>query len=192
MGLFSKSSGAEPPYVEEFPENANVSATFETNLGSFKIKLFAAQCPMTVGNFVGLATGKTPWDSPDGEKVEKPLYDGTVFHRVIKDFMIQGGDPLGNGTGGPGYRFADEIVSDLKHDKPGILSMANAGPNTNGSQFFITEIPTPWLDGKHTVFGEVIDGMDIVLKIAATEVDGRDRPITAVTVQKVSIQTATN
>ena len=192
MGLFSESSGTEPPHVEKFPENANVSATFETSLGSFQVKLFAAQCPITVGNFVGLATGKTPWESPDGEKVEKPLYDGTVFHRVIKDFMNQGGDPLGNGTGGPGYRFADEIVSDLRHDKPGILSMANAGPNTNGSQFFITEIPTPWLDGKHTVFGEVVDGMEIVLKIAGTEVDGRDRPTTAVTLEKVSIETATN
>ena len=192
MGLFSKSSGAEPPHVETFPENANVSATFETSLGSFKIKLFAAQCPITVGNFVGLATGKTPWESPEGEKTEKPLYDGTIFHRVIKDFMIQGGDPLGNGTGGPGYRFADEIVPSLKHDKPGILSMANAGPNTNGSQFFITEIPTPWLDGKHTVFGEVVDGMDIVLKIAGTEVDPQDRPTTAVMLQKVSIQTTTD
>ncbi|MBI5509920.1 MAG: peptidylprolyl isomerase [Deltaproteobacteria bacterium] len=176
-----------PPKVATFAKGANVTATFETSLGSFTCKLFADQCPMTVGNFVGLATGETPWTDPQGQQVAKPLYDGTVFHRVIPGFMIQGGDPLGNGTGGPGYKFADEIVKGLKHNKPGILSMANAGPSTNGSQFFVTEVPTPHLDGKHTVFGEVTQGFDIVKKIANTETDARDRPLTPVVLKRLSI-----
>ena len=189
MGLFSKTT--EPPHVATFPKGANVTATFETSMGSFKCKLFADECPMTVGNFVGLATGETPWTDPDtGETVNRPLDDGTIFHRIIKDFMIQGGDPKGNGTGGPGYRFSDEIVSSLKHSKPGMLSMANAGPNTNGSQFFITEVPTPWLDGKHAVFGEVIDGMDVVLQICACPKGPGDRPSPEITLNKLSIDVA--
>ncbi len=166
-----------PPYTTSFDDNAEVMATFNTSMGSFKVKLFAKECPMTVGNFVALAKGEATWTDPaSGEETQRPLYNGTVFHRVIKDFMIQGGDPLGQGTGGPGYRFGDEIVSTLKHDKPGILSMANAGPNTNGSQFFVTEIATPWLDGKHTVFGEVVEGLDIVLAICACPKAPGDRP----------------
>ena len=178
----------QPPHITKFQPGQTVTATFQTTLGVFKAKLFADQCPVTVGNFVGLATGETPWTDPNtGAAANRPLYDGTIFHRVIKDFMIQGGDPLGRGTGGPGYRFDDEIVPTLKHDKPGILSMANAGPNTNGSQFFVTEIPTPWLDGKHAVFGEVIDGMDVVLKICACPKGPGDRPDPAIQLEKVSI-----
>jgi peptidyl-prolyl cis-trans isomerase A (cyclophilin A) len=178
-----------PPNAPTFPKGAKVTATFETTLGNFKAKLFADETPMTVGNFVGLARGDIEWTHPDtGEKSKKPMYDGTVFHRVIKDFMIQGGDPKGNGTGGPGYRFDDEIVKGLKHDKPGILSMANAGPGTNGSQFFVTEVKTPWLDGKHTVFGEVVEGMDVVLKICACPKGAGDRPTPAITLKKVSIE----
>ncbi len=127
------------------------TAIFDTDQGEIKVKLFAAETPITVNNFVFLA--------------KEGFYDNTIFHRVIADFMVQGGDPTATGAGGPGYQFKDEIVKELKHDKPGILSMANAGPNTNGSQFFITHVPTPWLDGKHTVFGEVIEGLDVVFKI---------------------------
>jgi peptidyl-prolyl cis-trans isomerase A (cyclophilin A) len=177
-----------PPTYPTFPKGAKVTATFDTTLGKFTAKLFADDAPMTVGNFVGLARGEIPWMDPNSnQEVKKPLYDGTVFHRVIKDFMIQGGDPKGNGTGGPGYRFSDEIVKHLKHSKPGILSMANAGPDTNGSQFFVTEVPTPWLDGKHTVFGEVTEGMDIVLKICACPKGAGDRPNPAITLTKVTI-----
>ena len=189
MGMFSKT--VEPPHVATFDEGATVTATFQTSMGSFKMTLFADKVPMTVGNFVGLARGETPWTDPNtGETVKRPLYDGTVFHRVIKDFMIQGGDPKGNGTGGPGYRFSDEIDRSLKHDKPGILSMANAGPDTNGSQFFVTEIPTPWLDGKHTVFGEVSEGLDIVLEICACPKGPGDRPEPTITLEKVTIDVA--
>ena len=187
MGLFSNSSGGQPPHVTTFEAGATVEALFVTSQGEFKCTLFAEQCPITVGNFVGLATGETPWTNPAGENVTTALYDGTIFHRIIKGFMLQGGDPMGTGTGGPGYRFADEIVSDLRHTKAGILSMANAGPGTNGSQFFITEVPTPWLDGKHTVFGEVSEGMDVVERISNVATDGRDRPVEDVRLEKVVI-----
>ena len=190
MSLFGKTQGGAPPHVATFEKGANVTATFDTSMGEFVCKLFADECPMTVGNFVGLARGETPWNDPSGASVKKPLYDGTVFHRVIPEFMIQGGDPAGNGTGGPGYRFGDEIVPHLKHTKPGILSMANAGPNTNGSQFFVTEIPTPWLDGKHAVFGEVISGLDIVLKIAHAPTASGNRPKTDIKLNKVTINVA--
>ena len=141
-------------------------AEIVTNKGTIKLKLFFEKVPLTVANFVGLAEGTKSWiDVRNGKSMNKPLYQNLKFHRVIKNFMVQTGDPLGNGRGGPGYRFKDEFVRDLKHDKPGILSMANAGSNTNGSQFFITHVPTPWLDGKHAVFGEVISGMKIVNSI---------------------------
>jgi cyclophilin family peptidyl-prolyl cis-trans isomerase len=149
-------------------------AKFETTLGNFTIELFEAQTPNTVGNFVKLA--------------EKNFYDGVVFHRVIDGFMIQGGDPTGTGRGGPGYQFADEIHPQLKHSGEGILSMANAGPNTNGSQFFITLVPTPHLDGKHTVFGKVVEGMDIVKKIGKTPTARGDRPVTDVVMKSVRIE----
>ncbi len=181
----------QPPHVVTFPKGAKVHATFTTTLGTIVCRLFADEVPMTVGNFVGLATGETPWKDPKtGETVNRPLYDGTVFHRVIKDFMIQGGDPLGTGMGGPGYRFGDEFKTTLRHSRPGILSMANAGQDTNGSQFFITEIATPWLDGRHTVFGEVVEGMDVVKKICACPKGPGDRPTPAITLEQVSITVA--
>jgi cyclophilin family peptidyl-prolyl cis-trans isomerase len=141
-------------------------ANFETNKGTILVRLFYDKTPMTVGNFVGLAEGKLPWRDQAGKEKTSHYYDGLIFHRVIPDFMVQGGDPLGKGYGGPGYQFPDEFVPELRHSKPGILSMANAGPGTNGSQFFITHVPTPWLDGKHTVFGEVVEGQSVVNAIA--------------------------
>jgi peptidyl-prolyl cis-trans isomerase A (cyclophilin A) len=144
-----------------------IYATFQTSMGDIVVKLMPQKAPRTVENFVGLAEGTKEWTDPKtGQKVKRPLYDGTVFHRVISQFMIQGGDPLGDGTGGPGYRFGDEIGPDNRFDRPGLLAMANAGPNTNGSQFFITEVPTPHLDRGHTIFGEAVKGQDLVAKIA--------------------------
>ena len=166
-------------------------AVMETSMGTLKVKLFTDKAPKTVESFVGLAEGTIEWTNPKTKtKAKAPLYNGTVFHRVIKNFMIQGGDPLGNGTGapeGPGYPFKDEIVG-LSHDKPGILSMANSGPNTNGSQFFVTLVPTTWLDSKHTVFGEVVEGMEVVKKIGETKTGAQDRPVETVTLKKVTIE----
>ena len=165
-----------------------VHAVFETSLGDIKIKLHHKEVPNTVANFVGLAEGTREFtDSFSKEKVKRPFYDGLIFHRVIPDFMIQGGDPTGTGMGGPGYNFPDEFNSTLKHDHPGILSMANSGPNTNGSQFFITEIATPWLDNRHSVFGEVVEGMDIVRKIARVNRDQHDKPHEDIVLKKVKI-----
>ena len=163
-------------------------ATFDTNRGTFKVKLFADKAPKTVENFVGLAEGTKEFTDPKtGEKVKRPYYDGLVFHRVIKDFMIQGGCPLGTGTGGPGYKFGDEFHPELKHSKPGLLSMANAGPGTNGSQFFITTVPTPWLDNRHTIFGEISEGYDIVDAIGKTKTGPMDRPAEPIVINKVTI-----
>ncbi len=165
-----------------------VYATLKTSMGDIVIQLFEDKAPKTVANFVDLATGTKEWTDPKTkEKVKRPLYNGTIFHRVIPGFMIQGGDPLGNGTGGPGYRFEDEFNPDLKHSKPYILSMANAGPNTNGSQFFITHKATPWLDGKHSVFGEVVKGQEVVDAIANVPRDFRDRPLKEVILKEVVI-----
>jgi len=165
-------------------------AHFTTSEGNFSVRLFDEETPNTVANFTGLADGSKEWTDPrSGWKVKEPYFNGTVFHRVIDRFMIQGGDPLGQGTGGPGYTFADEFHPKLRHTKAGILSMANRGPNTNGGQFFITLAATPWLDDKHSVFGEVVAGMDVVKKIGGTPTSKPgDRPIKAITVQTVTIE----
>jgi len=165
-------------------------AHFTTSEGNFTARLFDVEVPKTVANFAGLAEGTIEWTDPrTGKKTKEPYYNGTVFHRVIADFMIQGGDPLGQGTGGPGYKFADEFSPKLRHSKPGILSMANSGPNTNGGQFFITLVPTAWLDDKHSVFGEITEGMDVVNKIGktATSKPG-DRPVKPITINSVTIE----
>jgi peptidyl-prolyl cis-trans isomerase A (cyclophilin A) len=166
-------------------------AHFTTSEGSFKARLFDDEVPKTVANFTGLAEGSKEWTDPrTGRKSNTRYFDGTVFHRVIDGFMIQGGDPLGQGTGGPGYTFADEFSPKLRHDRPGLLSMANRGPNTNGGQFFITLAPTPWLDNKHSIFGEIVEGMDVVKKIGGlpTSKPG-DRPLKPITIQSVTIET---
>ena len=164
-------------------------ARFVTTEGDFTVRLFDQEAPQTVENFVGLAEGTKQWSDPrTNQKVQKPYYDGTIFHRVIDGFMIQGGDPLGQGIGGPGYNFADEFHPKLRHSKAGVLSMANRGPNTNGGQFFITLAPTPHLDDRHAVFGEVVDGMDVVSKIGRTKTGDRDRPVKDVVIQNVTIE----
>jgi peptidyl-prolyl cis-trans isomerase A (cyclophilin A) len=165
-----------------------IHANFTTNHGNFKVRLFDDQAPETVANFVGLAEGTREWTDPKTrQKVTRPFYDGLTFHRIIADFMIQGGCPLGSGTGGPGYQFRDEFGAGLRHDRAGLLSMANAGPNTNGSQFFITLAPTTWLDGKHAIFGEVVEGMDVVRTIGGVKTGSGDRPAQPVVVEKVEI-----
>jgi peptidyl-prolyl cis-trans isomerase A (cyclophilin A) len=169
---------------------ARVLAHFDTTMGKFTMELFGDKTPKTVANFVGLAEGTKEWKHPKtGEKhTAKPFYDGIVFHRVIGGFMIQGGDPLGQGFGGPGYQFEDEFHPELRHDRTGIMSMANAGPNTNGSQFFITLGPTPHLDRRHSVFGAVISGLDVIEKIGHTATDANDRPKTPVVINSVTIE----
>jgi len=169
-------------------------ATFTTNLGTIKVDLFGDHAPKTVANFVGLATGTKEWTHPSTGKVSTDkLYDGIVFHRIIPEFMIQGGDPLGQGTGGPGYTFDDEIHPELTFQQPYILAMANAGTRggkgTNGSQFFITTVPTPWLQGKHTIFGEVTDeeSKKVVDAIQAVKTDGRDKPLEDVVLESVTV-----
>jgi peptidyl-prolyl cis-trans isomerase A (cyclophilin A) len=165
-----------------------VNAEFITTEGSFTVRLFEEEAPNTVANFVGLAEGTREWTDPrTNRKVKTPYYDGVIFHRVIDGFMIQGGDPLGQGIGGPGYTFPDEFHPRLRHERAGILSMANRGPNTNGGQFFITLGPTPHLDDRHTVFGEVTDGMDVVRRIGSTKTGERDRPVTDIVIQAVKI-----
>ncbi|MEU9096556.1 peptidylprolyl isomerase [Streptomyces sp. NPDC048361] len=168
-------------------------ATLKTNQGDIEIRLLPNHAPKTVKNFVELAKGEREWTDPaTGQKTSAPLYDGTVFHRVIEGFMIQGGDPLGNGTGGPGYEFADEFHPDLAFNKPYLLAMANAGPATNGSQFFITVSPTAWLTGKHTIFGEVSTdaGKKVVDAIIATDTNPRtDRPVNDVVIESVVVET---
>ena len=166
-----------------------LTATLMTTQGTVTVRLFPDHAPKTVRNFVELAEGGREWTNPvTRAKTKDKLYDGTIFHRVITGFMIQAGDPLGNGTGGPGYKFADEIHPDLGFDRPYLLAMANAGPGTNGSQFFITTVPTPWLTGKHTIFGEVISGADVVENISRVPTVPGDRPVTDVVLQSVTIQ----
>jgi peptidyl-prolyl cis-trans isomerase A (cyclophilin A) len=165
-----------------------LTATLQTSQGRVVIRLFPDHAPKTVRNFVELAEGGRQWTDPStGRETTSKLYDGTIFHRVIPDFMIQGGDPLGSGRGGPGYKFADEIHPDLHFDRPYLLAMANAGPGTNGSQFFITVGPTPWLNGKHTIFGEVIEGADVADRISRVKTGSQDRPAEDVTIESVTI-----
>jgi peptidyl-prolyl cis-trans isomerase A (cyclophilin A) len=164
-------------------------ATFRTSEGSFRVRLMPEHAPNTVANFVELASGRRQWRDPrDGRRKYDRLFDGTVFHRVISNFMIQGGDPDGSGRGGPGYRFEDECPpGGPRFDRPGLLAMANAGPNSNGSQFFITVATTPWLSGKHTIFGEVIDGMDVVKRISSVATGPDDRPRRDVVLEEVVV-----
>jgi peptidyl-prolyl cis-trans isomerase A (cyclophilin A) len=173
----------------QVPGSGQLYARFVTTQGNIVIKLEEQRAPKTVKNFVGLATGTQEWVHPGTKQAQKGvhLYDGTVFHRVIPGFMIQGGDPLGQGTGNPGYRFEDEFHPELRHVGPGILSMANSGPASNGSQFFITEGPTPHLNDKHSVFGQVVLGQDVVKKIANVPRAARDRPVQDVVLQRVEI-----
>jgi peptidyl-prolyl cis-trans isomerase A (cyclophilin A) len=164
-------------------------AQFKTSEGNFTVRLFDQEAPKTVENFVSLAEGTKNWTDPrTNQQVRRPYYDGIIFHRVIDGFMIQGGDPLGQGIGGPGYTFADEFHPKLRHDKPGILSMANRGPNTNGGQFFITLGPTPHLDDRHSVFGEVVEGLDVIRAIGRAATDARDKPLKDVVIQSVTIE----
>ena len=166
-----------------------LTATLRTSQGTVQVRLFPDHAPKTVANFVELAEGGREWTAPRTRQATTGrLYDGTVFHRVIPRFMIQGGDPLGTGTGGPGYKFGDEIHPDLRFDRPYLLAMANAGPGTNGSQFFITTVPTPHLNGKHTIFGEVIDGSDVVERISQVQTGRSDRPAQDVVLESVSIE----
>jgi peptidyl-prolyl cis-trans isomerase A (cyclophilin A) len=164
-------------------------AHFDTSQGRFTVRLFEKETPRTVTNFVGLAEGTREFRDPKtGAASKRPFYDGIIFHRVIDGFMIQGGDPLGQGFGGPGYNFADEFHPSLRHNRPGLLSMANAGPNTNGSQFFITLAATPHLDNRHSIFGEVVEGFDVVQKIGQVKTDRNDRPLTPVVMNHVTIE----
>jgi peptidyl-prolyl cis-trans isomerase A (cyclophilin A) len=168
---------------------SNPTATLHTNFGDIEVELFQDRAPRTVDNFIGLATGAKAWTDPETEeKVEgEPLYEDLIFHRIIEGFMIQGGDPTGTGRGGPGYTFDDEFHDDLTHDGPGILSMANRGPDTNGSQFFITLDAQPHLDGRHAVFGEVTDGMDVVEEIGNVPTDRNDMPKEDVVLESVDV-----
>ena len=172
------------------PLNPGTYAIFNTSEGKVTVRLFEADAPVTVKNFIELAEGSHEWTHPvTHAKSSSKLYDGTIFHRVIPDFMIQGGDPAGTGMGGPGYKFQDETKgSPHKFDQPGKLAMANAGPNTNGSQFFITVAPTPWLTGKHTIFGEVVEGQDTVTKISKVPRSAQDKPHQPVVLESVAIE----
>jgi cyclophilin family peptidyl-prolyl cis-trans isomerase len=175
------------PATSAAPVPQHPKAVFETSLGNITCTLFSDKAPATVANFIGLAEGTKKWKNPvsGATKEHTPLYDGTIFHRVIPNFMIQGGDPAGNGTGDPGYKFKDEF-SDLKFDQPGRLAMANSGPNTNGSQFFITEVPTPHLNNKHTIFGQC-DNLALIQHIARVPANANDKPLTPIRIAHVKI-----
>jgi peptidyl-prolyl cis-trans isomerase A (cyclophilin A) len=177
------------PTVAGDTSNQTLIATLHTTLGQVVIRLFPDEAPQTVDNFVGLAEGTKEWLDPrTGQKSTAPLYTGTIFHRVIDEFMIQGGDPLGTGTGGPGYRFPDEFKSGLRFDRKYLLAMANAGPNTNGSQFFITVGQTPHLNNLHTIFGEVIEGAEVVDRISKAPTGRMDRPLDDISIESVTIE----
>ncbi len=189
-GVAASSARAQDDAVTDPTKEPGMYAVFETSMGDVTCRLFHEETPVTVANFVGLATGEKEWKDPKtGEMVTRPIYDGIKFHRVIKDFMVQGGDPLENGRGGPGYSFTDEFHPDLRHDQPGMLSMANSGPNTNGSQFFITHVPTPWLDDKHSIFGQVVAGQDVINAMAEVDMKGPQNslPVVDIILEKVTI-----
>lgn len=186
-----KKSPAKPAAPQKFMARAEkgqtLYATFVTSKGTFVAKLYSKEAPATVTNFVGLATGEKPWVDPaTGAKMTKPLYTGTIFHRVIPGFMIQGGDPTGTGMGAPGYRFNDEF-NGIEFTKKGLLAMANSGPNTNGCQFFVTVAKPTYLNGKHTIFGEIVSGYPVVEAIAGVERDANDRPAKAVVIKRIEI-----
>lgn len=180
----------EPEKKEPEKREPGLYAIFDTSMGRIVCRLFEDQAPKTVANFVGLANGTKEWTDPKtSRKQKKRFYDGLIFHRVIPNFMIQGGDPLGMGVGGPGYKFEDEVTPALTFDRPGRLAMANSGPNTNGSQFFITHKETPWLNGKHTIFGQVVEGQDVVDRIGNVKTNpANNKPLTNVVMKKVTIQ----
>jgi peptidyl-prolyl cis-trans isomerase A (cyclophilin A) len=186
-----QSEGEPQKAMEEKPLEPGLYAIFETSMGKIVCQLFPDKAPKTVDNFVGLAKGEKEWKDPKtGEITKAPFYNGLIFHRVIPDFMIQGGCPLGTGTGGPGYKFEDEFDPSLRFDQAGRLAMANSGPNTNGSQFFITVKPTPWLNDKHTIFGQVVSGQDVVDAISKVERNSHDKPLKDVKIEKVTIKDA--
>ena len=194
MSWFNRGASAPdtpaPPIKDLVPGDGALYVRFKTSMGDMVAEMYEHKAPRTVANFVGLALGKVRWKHPtDGIVEGQPFYDGLAFHRVIEDFMIQGGCPLGTGTGGPGYRFRDEFHSDLKHTGKGILSMANAGPNTNGSQFFICQVKTPWLDGKHAVFGKIIEGEAVIDNICGVPKGGPhgSTPLEPIFLEKVEV-----
>jgi peptidyl-prolyl cis-trans isomerase A (cyclophilin A) len=175
----------------EPPRSGDLLAVVDTSMGTFQIRLFPDKAPRTVENFVGLVEGTKPWKDPrTGQFVKRPFYEGLTFHRVVPNFAVQTGDPVGDGSGDPGYAFDDEIHPDLRHDRPGVVTMANRGRDSNGSQFLITLRPLPALDRRHSIFGEVISGMDVVLAISRTPVDARSRPLSAVTIRRIDIKRA--
>lgn len=181
---------AEPLPPVTLPADPGEYAIFYTSMGEIVCRLLPKESPKTVANFVGLATGTKAWTNPEtGKQMRTPLYSGTTFHRVIPGFMIQGGDPVGTGEGSPGYAFDDEIDPNLVFDKPGVLAMANSGPNTNGSQFFITVAPAPHLNGHYSIFGQVVSGQEVADAIANVQRDENDKPLTPVTLKRVVIKT---
>ncbi len=189
--MFETLVGFEKFAHVNIPGSGKLYARFETSMGDMTAELYEDLVPNTVKNFVGLATGQIEFtDAHTGEKAMRPFYDGIIFHRVIPEFMIQCGCPLGRGTGGPGYKFKDEFNRKLRHNCGGMLSMANAGPNTNGSQFFITEVATPWLDDHHAIFGKIVDGQDLIKKIANVRRDRNDKPLEDVVLNHVTIYRA--
>jgi len=197
MGALAASAQDEPDQPttdtekakEEKPLEPGLYAIFETSMGKIVCRLFPDKAPKTVDNFVGLAKGEKEWKDPKTDEiVKRPFYDGLIFHRVIPSFMIQGGCPLGTGTGGPGYKFADEFDPALRFDQVGRLAMANSGPGTNGSQFFITVKETPWLSDKHTIFGQVVVGQDIAVAMTEVERNSRDKPLEDITLKKLTIK----
>jgi len=189
LSLSAVAAAPAPKFMKMAREGKDLYATLRTNQGDIVVRLFARDAPITVENFVGLATGEKEWTDPRTQQkvTGKPLYGGVIFHRVIPNFMIQGGDPLGQGTGDPGYRFQDEFQSGRKFDKVGLLAMANAGPNTNGSQFFITTSTPTYLNNRHTIFGEVISGYEVAVAISNVPRGPRDRPNADVVIKTITV-----